>query len=74
MSKHLVPAPSASHSGPLRPSPDLGIEMVGVLEWGGIPVCRHKQGNHGCALEDTQSVLQTECEHLTQTLSVVVGT
>lgn len=32
-----------------------GIEMVRVLELGGIPVCRHKQGNHESALEDTQT-------------------
>lgn len=28
-----------------------GIEMARVLELGGIPVCRHKQGNHECALD-----------------------
>lgn len=32
-----------------------GIEMVRVLELGGIPMCRHKQGNDEGALEDTQT-------------------
>lgn len=35
-----------------------GIEMVRVLELGGVPVCRHEQGNHKCALEET--VLPTD--------------
>lgn len=29
------------------------IEMVRVLELGGIPMCRYKQGNHKSALEET---------------------
>lgn len=36
-----------------------GIEMIRVLKLGGILVCRHKQGNHKRALEDTQCYPQT---------------